>query len=176
MQAGSQPNPPEVPWWRTVSLEELRRSASLVEQFVKKAATSTGNDSKETTEEFSRAVALQALFVHDDQIDRLLLLANAWLDDVESAIAPGAEGQEEALCGELLHAAQEVGACLQRCAELLSGAMSKRAVNEVTTLTERVRTLNTACVVFEVSRGTRRSFEAPARAAFKPSRRRRPDG
>jgi hypothetical protein len=163
------------PWWKTVSLEELHQSASLVETFIEKAEGRYRNDGQEPPERFARAIALNTLVVDDDKFELLLMLVNARLDDLDDALAPGADEQKQATCGELLQTAKESLAVLQRCAQLLSQAVSERVEKAVSTLAKRIGMLNTKCVVFQVQHGTFTSFEAPDKAAFKLIRR-SPDG
>ena len=174
-QEPSDVNSPGLPWWKTASLEELHQSASLVEKFIEKAEGRYRNDGQESPERFARALALNTLVVDDDKFELLLMLVNARLDDLDDALAPGADEQKQAKCGELLQTAKESLAVLQRCAQLLSQAVSERVEKAVGTLAKRVGMLNTKCVVFQVQHGTFTSFEAPDKAAFKLIRR-SPDG
>ena len=170
-QEPSDVNSPGLPWWKTASLEELHQSASLVEKFIEKAEGRYRNDGQESPERFARAIALNTLVVDDDKFELLLMLVNARLDDLDDALTPGADEQKQAKCGELLQTSKESLAVLQRCAQLLSQAVSERVEKAVSTLAKRVGMLNTKCVVFQVQHGTFTSFEAPTKAAFKLIRR-----
>lgn len=161
-------NSPGWPWWKYASLEELHQSASLVEKFVAKANGGSHDDGNESPESFARAIALYTLLVDDNEFELLLLLVNARLDALDDALAHGADEHAHAMCGEPLQTAKECFAVLQRCAELLSRAMSEPVEKAVSTLAKRVRTLNTACVELPFARGTGKSFEAPAKAKFRP--------
>ena len=174
-QEPSEVNSPSFPWWKTASLEELHQSASLIKKFIEKAEGRYRDDGQESPESFARAIALNTLVVDDDKFESLLMLVNARLDDLDDALAPGADEQKQAMRGEFLQTAKEGLAVLQRCAELLSKAVTERVEKAVSTLAKRFGTLNTECVVFPFQHGTGKSFEAPDKATFKPNYR-GPDG
>jgi hypothetical protein len=172
-QEVSQPIPPTAPWWKTASLEELEQSPALVKRFIAKAE-GRGDDDSVPPETFARAIGLDTLFADDRTFELLVMLVNTRLDDVDDALAFRADEQKQATWSETLQTAKECCAVLERCAELLSKALSESVVNAVRTLAKRAGTLNTAAVVFVTTHGTNSSFVAPARATFKPAHR-RPD-
>jgi hypothetical protein len=171
-QKASQPIAPISPWWKTASVEELEQSPALVKRFIAKAE-GRGDDGSVSPESFARAIALDTLFADDRTLELLVMLVNTRLDDVDDALALRADEQKRATWDETLQTAKECGAVLERCAELLSKAVSENVEKAVRTLAKRVGALNTAAVVFVLTHGSGEPV-APARATFKPAHR-RPD-